>query len=201
MRNDLPLPEFWVKRWLVVSSWQLDFPSSALNFHPSHPHLSCRRVSSSFSSSSSSSCYRARGSYLKLCDSSRSNRWGTVSVSYVKAWSVLTLYVSEIAGLWIFFRLFLQYHPCFCIFLQIARMVSALQQQQQRQPGMKHSPSHPVGPKPHIDSMVPNPLNVGLSDLQSKGQIPGYGSGKCSHGMSNLYVITRTKVTRNVSSW
>lgn len=46
---------------------------------------------------------------------------------------------------------------------------------------MKHSPSHPVGPKPHLDSMVPNPLNVGLSDLQSKGQIPGYGSGgKCS---------------------
>lgn len=64
---------------------------------------------------------------------------------------------------------------------QIARMVSALQQQQQRQPGMKHSPSHPVGPKPHLDSMVPNPLNVGLSDLQTKGQIPGYGSGgKCS---------------------
>uniref|UniRef100_A0A8C3XFS9 Adenylosuccinate lyase n=1 Tax=Cyanoderma ruficeps TaxID=181631 RepID=A0A8C3XFS9_9PASS len=61
---------------------------------------------------------------------------------------------------------------------QIARMVSALQQQQQqRQPGMKHSPSHPVGPKPHLDSMVPNPLNVGLSDLQSKGQIPGYSSG------------------------
>ncbi|XP_009320089.1 PREDICTED: trinucleotide repeat-containing gene 6B protein isoform X5 [Pygoscelis adeliae] len=60
---------------------------------------------------------------------------------------------------------------------QIARMVSALQQQQQRQPGMKHSPSHPVGPKPHLDSMVPNPLNVGLSDLQTKGQIPGYGSG------------------------
>nr|XP_013803012.1 PREDICTED: trinucleotide repeat-containing gene 6B protein isoform X6 [Apteryx mantelli mantelli] len=59
---------------------------------------------------------------------------------------------------------------------QIARMVSALQQQQQRQPGMKHSPSHPVGPKPHLDSMVPNPLNVGLSDLQTKGQIPGYGS-------------------------
>lgn len=45
---------------------------------------------------------------------------------------------------------------------------------------MKHSPSHPVGPKPHLDSMVPNPLNVGLSDLQTKGQIPGYGSGKCS---------------------
>ncbi|XP_066852061.1 trinucleotide repeat-containing gene 6B protein isoform X9 [Anser cygnoides] len=66
---------------------------------------------------------------------------------------------------------------------QIARMVSALQQQQQRQPGMKHSPSHPVGPKPHIDSMVPNPLNVGLSDLQTKGQIPGYGSGFGSSGM------------------
>lgn len=59
-------------------------------------------------------------------------------------------------------------------------MVSALQQQQQRQPGMKHSPSHPVGPKPHLDSMVPSPLNVGLSDLQTKGQIPGYSSGgKC----------------------
>lgn len=69
----------------------------------------------------------------------------------------------------------------FFFHLQIARMVSALQQQQQRQPGMKHSPSHPVGPKPHLDSMVPNPLNVGLSDLQTKGQIPGYGSGgKCS---------------------
>lgn len=73
----------------------------------------------------------------------------------------------------------------FCFHLQIARMVSALQQQQQRQPGMKHSPSHPVGPKPHIDSMVPNPLNVGLSDLQTKGQIPGYGSGKCSRETSN----------------
>lgn len=71
--------------------------------------------------------------------------------------------------------------PIFFLSLQIARMVSALQQQQQqRQPGMKHSPSHPVGPKPHLDSMVPNPLNVGLSDLQTKGQIPGYGSGKCS---------------------
>lgn len=68
----------------------------------------------------------------------------------------------------------------FFFHLQIARMVSALQQQQQRQPGMKHSPSHPVGPKPHLDSMVPSPLNVGLSDLQTKGQIPGYGSGKCS---------------------
>ncbi|XP_071587503.1 trinucleotide repeat-containing gene 6B protein isoform X9 [Heliangelus exortis] len=66
---------------------------------------------------------------------------------------------------------------------QIARMVSALQQQQQRQPSMKHSPSHPVGPKPHLDSMVPNPLNVGLSDLQTKGQIPGYGSGFGSSGM------------------
>ncbi|XP_039345123.1 trinucleotide repeat-containing gene 6B protein isoform X4 [Mauremys reevesii] len=59
---------------------------------------------------------------------------------------------------------------------QLARMVSALQQQQ-RQPGMKHSPSHPVGPKSHLDSMVPNALNVGLSDIQTKGQIPGYGSG------------------------
>ncbi|XP_062476448.1 trinucleotide repeat-containing gene 6B protein isoform X6 [Pezoporus occidentalis] len=66
---------------------------------------------------------------------------------------------------------------------QIARMVSALQQQQQRQPSMKHSPSHPVGPKPHLDSMVPNPLNVGLSDLQTKGQIPGYGSGFGSSSM------------------
>ncbi|KAM6303442.1 trinucleotide repeat-containing gene 6B protein isoform 14-T15 [Podargus strigoides] len=66
---------------------------------------------------------------------------------------------------------------------QIARMVSALQQQQQRQPGMKHSPSHPIGPKPHLDSMVPSPLNVGLSDLQTKGQIPGYSSGFGSSGM------------------
>ena len=68
--------------------------------------------------------------------------------------------------------------------LQLARMVSALQQQQQqqqqqqRQPSMKHSPSHPVGPKPHLDNMVPNALNVGLPDLQTKGPIPGYGSGK-----------------------
>src|SRR5574340_175568 len=52
------------------------------------------------------------------------------------------------------------------------------QQQQQRQPSMKHSPSHPVGPKPHLDNMVPNALNVGLPDLQTKGPIPGYGSGK-----------------------
>ncbi|XP_038612315.1 trinucleotide repeat-containing gene 6B protein [Tachyglossus aculeatus] len=66
---------------------------------------------------------------------------------------------------------------------QLARMVSALQQQQQRQPSMKHSPSHPVGPKPHLDNMVPNALNVGLSDLQTKGQIPGYGSGFGSSGM------------------
>ncbi|XP_065419491.1 trinucleotide repeat-containing gene 6B protein isoform X7 [Chrysemys picta bellii] len=65
---------------------------------------------------------------------------------------------------------------------QLARMVSALQQQQ-RQPGMKHSPSHPVGPKSHLDSMVPNALNVGLSDIQTKGQIPGYGSGFGSSGM------------------
>ena len=43
---------------------------------------------------------------------------------------------------------------------------------------MKHSPSHPVGPKPHLDNMVPNALNVGLPDLQTKGPIPGYGSGK-----------------------
>lgn len=55
-------------------------------------------------------------------------------------------------------------------------MVSALQQQQ-RQPGMKHSPSHPVGPKPHLDSIVPGGLNVSLPDIQTKGQIPGYGSG------------------------
>ncbi|KYO36277.1 trinucleotide repeat-containing 6B protein isoform A [Alligator mississippiensis] len=71
-------------------------------------------------------------------------------------------------------------------FQLIARMVSALQQQQQqqqRQPGMKQSPSHPVGPKPHLDSMVPNALNVGLSDLQTKGQIPGYGSGFGSSGL------------------
>ncbi|XP_006865229.1 PREDICTED: trinucleotide repeat-containing gene 6B protein isoform X3 [Chrysochloris asiatica] len=68
---------------------------------------------------------------------------------------------------------------------QLARMVSALQQQQQqqRQPSMKHSPSHPVGPKPHLDNMVPNALNVGLPDLQTKGPIPGYGSGFSSGGM------------------
>ncbi|XP_060101382.1 trinucleotide repeat-containing gene 6B protein isoform X1 [Heteronotia binoei] len=65
---------------------------------------------------------------------------------------------------------------------QLARMVSALQQQQ-RQPGMKHSPSHPVGPKPHLDNIVPGSLNVGLSDLQAKGQIPGYGSGFGSTGV------------------
>ncbi|XP_007523460.1 trinucleotide repeat-containing gene 6B protein isoform X3 [Erinaceus europaeus] len=71
---------------------------------------------------------------------------------------------------------------------QLARMVSALQQQQQqqqqqRQPSMKHSPSHPVGPKTHLDNMVPNALNVGLPDLQTKGPIPGYGSGFSSGGM------------------
>ncbi|XP_045443418.1 trinucleotide repeat-containing gene 6B protein isoform X11 [Pipistrellus kuhlii] len=67
---------------------------------------------------------------------------------------------------------------------QLARMVSALQQQQQqRQPSMKHSPSHPIGPKPHLDNMVPNTLNVGLPDLQTKGPIPGYGSGFSSGGM------------------
>ncbi|XP_042636999.1 trinucleotide repeat-containing gene 6B protein [Orycteropus afer afer] len=69
---------------------------------------------------------------------------------------------------------------------QLARMVNALQQQQQqqqRQPSMKHSPSHPVGPKPHLDNMVPNALNVGLPDLQTKGPIPGYGSGFSSGGM------------------
>ncbi|XP_055993406.1 trinucleotide repeat-containing gene 6B protein isoform X2 [Sorex fumeus] len=65
---------------------------------------------------------------------------------------------------------------------QLARMVSALQQQQ-RQPSMKHSPSHPVGPKPHLDNMVPSTLNVGLPDLQSKGPIPGYGSGFSSGGI------------------
>ncbi|XP_077195532.1 trinucleotide repeat-containing gene 6B protein isoform X5 [Paroedura picta] len=65
---------------------------------------------------------------------------------------------------------------------QLARMVSALQQQQ-RQPGMKHSPSHPVGPKSHLDNMVPGSLNVGLSDLQAKGQIPGYSSGFGSSGV------------------
>ncbi|XP_078003650.1 LOW QUALITY PROTEIN: trinucleotide repeat-containing gene 6B protein [Phascolarctos cinereus] len=70
---------------------------------------------------------------------------------------------------------------------QIARMMSALQQQQQQQqqrpPSMKHSPSHPVGPKPHLDNLVPSALNVGLPDLQSKGQIPGYSSGFGSSGM------------------
>ncbi|XP_074083093.1 trinucleotide repeat-containing gene 6B protein isoform X6 [Macrotis lagotis] len=72
---------------------------------------------------------------------------------------------------------------------QIARMMSALQQQQQQQqqqqrpPSMKHSPSHPVGPKPHLDNLVPSTLNVGLPDLQSKGQIPGYSSGFGSSGM------------------
>nr|XP_016849199.1 PREDICTED: trinucleotide repeat-containing gene 6B protein isoform X7 [Anolis carolinensis] len=65
---------------------------------------------------------------------------------------------------------------------QLARMVSAFQQQQ-RQPGMKHSPSHPVGPKPHIDAIVSGGLNVGLSDISTKGQIPGYGSGFGSSGM------------------
>ncbi|ELW64452.1 Trinucleotide repeat-containing 6B protein [Tupaia chinensis] len=71
----------------------------------------------------------------------------------------------------------------------LARMVSALQQQQQqqqqqqRQPSMKHSPSHPVGPKPHLENMVPNTLNVGLPDLQTKGPIPGYGSGFSSGSM------------------
>ncbi|XP_068108132.1 trinucleotide repeat-containing gene 6B protein isoform X2 [Hyperolius riggenbachi] len=58
---------------------------------------------------------------------------------------------------------------------QLARMVSALQQQQ-RQPGMKHSPSHPAGPKSHLDP-------VGMSDMQSKGHVPGYGSGFGSSGM------------------
>ncbi|XP_043930357.1 trinucleotide repeat-containing gene 6B protein [Protopterus annectens] len=60
---------------------------------------------------------------------------------------------------------------------QIARMVNALQQQQQRPPGMKHSPSHPSGPKQHLDNMVPGVLNVGLSDLQAKAQMPGYNAG------------------------
>lgn len=55
-------------------------------------------------------------------------------------------------------------------------MVNAFQPQQ-RQPGMKHSPSHPVGPK-HLDSIVPGGLNVSLSDIPTKGQIPGYSSGK-----------------------
>lgn len=60
---------------------------------------------------------------------------------------------------------------------QLARMVSALQQQQQqRQPGMKHSPSHPSGPKSHLDP-------VGLSDMQSKGHMAGYGSGFGSSGV------------------
>ncbi|XP_064419429.1 trinucleotide repeat-containing gene 6B protein isoform X2 [Latimeria chalumnae] len=57
---------------------------------------------------------------------------------------------------------------------QLARMVSALQQQ--RQSAMKHSPSQ-SGSKQHLDSMVPNALNMGLSDLQTKGQIPGYSPG------------------------
>ncbi|XP_069509026.1 trinucleotide repeat-containing gene 6B protein isoform X3 [Ambystoma mexicanum] len=57
---------------------------------------------------------------------------------------------------------------------QLVRMVNALQQQQ-RQPGMKHSPSHPVGPKPHMDS--------GLADLQAKGQMSGFGSGFSSSSM------------------
>jgi hypothetical protein len=75
---------------------------------------------------------------------------------------------------------------------QLARMVSALQQQQQqqqqqRQPSMKHSPSHPVGPKPHLDNMVPNALNVGLPDLQTKGPISGYGSGM-------LFVVKSTNL-------
>nr|DBA18824.1 TPA: hypothetical protein GDO54_017027 [Pyxicephalus adspersus] len=57
---------------------------------------------------------------------------------------------------------------------QLARMVSALQQQ--RQPGMKHSPSHPAGSKSHLDP-------VGISDMQSKGHMTGYGSGFGSSGM------------------
>ncbi|KAM3833427.1 trinucleotide repeat-containing gene 6B protein isoform 3-T3 [Vipera latastei] len=65
---------------------------------------------------------------------------------------------------------------------QLARMVNALQQQQ-RQPGMKHSPSHPVGPKPHLDSIVSGGLNMGLSDISTKGQIPGYNSGFGSSSM------------------
>ncbi|XP_061495195.1 trinucleotide repeat-containing gene 6B protein isoform X10 [Rhineura floridana] len=65
---------------------------------------------------------------------------------------------------------------------QIARMVSAFQQQQ-RQPSMKHSPSHPVGSKPHLDSIVPGGLNVSLSDIPTKGQIPGYSSSFGSSGM------------------
>ncbi|XP_078539490.1 trinucleotide repeat-containing gene 6B protein isoform X5 [Lissotriton helveticus] len=58
---------------------------------------------------------------------------------------------------------------------QLVRMVNALQQQQQRQPSMKHSPSHPVGPKPHMDS--------GLTDLQAKGPMSGFGSGFGSNSM------------------
>ncbi|XP_077308564.1 trinucleotide repeat-containing gene 6B protein isoform X5 [Lithobates pipiens] len=59
---------------------------------------------------------------------------------------------------------------------QLARMVSALQQQQQRQPGMKHSPSHPAVSKSHLDP-------VGISDMQSKGHMQGYGSGFSSSAM------------------
>ncbi|KAM4722340.1 trinucleotide repeat-containing gene 6B protein isoform 1-T1 [Rhinophrynus dorsalis] len=58
---------------------------------------------------------------------------------------------------------------------QLARMVSALQQQQQQQQRQKHSPSHPSGPKAHMDA-------VGLSDMQAKGHMP-YGSGFGSSGM------------------
>lgn len=72
MRNSLP--RFWAKHLLVNSSWQLYFTWWTLYFHSSHPHLSCRLVSSSFSSNNSNSCYRARESYLKLCGNSRSNR-------------------------------------------------------------------------------------------------------------------------------
>lgn len=78
------LPKFWANHLLVTSTWQLYFTWWALYFLSSHPHLSCRHVSSSFSSNSSSNCYRARGSYLKLCDNSRSNRCGTVFVSHMK---------------------------------------------------------------------------------------------------------------------
>nr|KAF6498283.1 trinucleotide repeat containing adaptor 6B [Rousettus aegyptiacus] len=35
----------------------------------------------------------------------------------------------------------------------------------------------------NLDNMVPNTLNVGLPDLQTKGPIPGYGSGFSSGGM------------------
>ena len=159
------------------------------------PH---RHVSFSCSSSNSSSCYRTRERFLKLYASSKSSRYvrleGSLQCSLWGVHLCLTSLIAKTNHMQsppVKFRT-LVYHVSIFSWasllwtapLQLARMVSALQQQQQqqqqqqRQPSMKHSPSHPVGPKPHLDNMVPNTLNVGLPDLQTKGPIPGYGSGK-----------------------